>query len=138
MKMLIKKKKKIKIKTIKKKDKDKDSSNNSSNLNTPNNANAANNGCFLYQCPFCFWSSDIVGLQADMSGKQDLLSNLNTKIQEPYEKSIQEMNKIQEKYEEKNEILRQEQERIYTATAFHKPYRRRSMLQKKKYNWKWK
>ena len=36
---------------------------------------------YLYQCPFCFWSSDTVSLRA--SAGQDLLENLSSMIKKP-------------------------------------------------------
>lgn len=72
---------------------------------------------YLYQCPFCFWSSNAVGLEAGQS--EALLSNLNDTIKKPLEVKTVYMNGIKKLYQNMNEKLRQEEDRIEKSKRFH-------------------
>ena len=72
---------------------------------------------YLYQCPFCFWSSNIVGLEASES--EALLENLKEKLKRPVEEKTVIMNDIKNKYLNINEELRKEEDRIEKSKRFH-------------------
>ena len=52
---------------------------------------------YMYQCPFCFWSSNIVGLEASES--EALLENLKEKLKRPVEEKTLLMTEIKGKYQ---------------------------------------
>merc|ERR1719295_1656217 len=72
---------------------------------------------YMYQCPFCFWSSNIVNLEASES--EALLENLKEKLKRPVEEKTMLMKDIKDKYQELNENLRKEEDRIEKAKRFH-------------------
>mmetsp|Transcript_14590 Transcript_14590/g.22830 ORF Transcript_14590/g.22830 Transcript_14590/m.22830 type:complete len:721 (-) Transcript_14590:173-2335(-) len=72
---------------------------------------------YLYQCPFCFWSSNIVGLEASES--EALLENLKQKLKRPVEEKTVIMEDIKNRYLNINEDLRKEEDRIEKAKRFH-------------------
>ena len=81
---------------------------------------------YLYQCPFCFWSSNTVGLKAPSS---DVLNqNLTKKIKKPYDDKLEIMAGIEEKYNNMNEELRKEEERLYNARHYHKTYKTKNLF----------
>jgi len=65
---------------------------------------------YLYQCPFCFWSSNIVGLEASESDR--LLENLKEKLKKPVDEKTVIMEDIKGTYLTLNEQLRREEEKV--------------------------
>ena len=68
---------------------------------------------YLYQCPFCYWSSNTVGLEAEKSDK--LLDNLNSRLKLPKSQMTEKMKSIKAKYDKINEQLRKKQEELHQS-----------------------
>eukprot|EP01084_Bolivina_argentea_P029348 54467_1 len=81
------------------------SSSSPNKLTNDNNKNKKDE--YLYQCPFCFWCSNIVGLEGSES--EPLLKNLKVKLERPVEEKTLIMNLIKNKYFNINEELRKEE-----------------------------
>ena len=93
------------------------SGSNSSSSSSSNDSKTKKKDVYLYQCPFCFWSSNIVGLEASES--EALLENLKEKLKRPVEEKTVIMNDIKQKYLTINEDLRKEEDRIEKSKRFH-------------------
>jgi len=107
------------------KDDTKDNSNNNNNDNNTDNNSAvkkpedvkkAKKDVYLYQCPFCYWSSNTVGLEAAQSDK--LLENLNTRLKLPKTKMNDKMKDIKSIYDKLNERLRKSEDEVHTQKKF--------------------
>ena len=85
---------------------------------------------YLYQCPFCFWSSNIVGLKASES--QGLLENLKEKLDRVVEEKTIIMNDIKQKYLTLNEGLRKEEDRLHKYKNVRSLYSSKDTVHQKK------